>query len=313
MKNMMELYGTVAAMDAADRSGLLSALAEAPATSEALANRLGLDPRATAQVLSILVAMGAARGYDGTFEATPELTTFLSAEHRLDSRALFAHVPAWLATGAPILEMQEPAEREANYRRVTPALGRMFRDRAEQLAAALHVKPRTILDVGCGSGIWSLAIAARHPDARVTGLDLPAVLDGFRTFAEERGLAPRVDTLAGDIHDVTLPPAGSFDLVIVANVLRIESAPRARHIIERIAPLTADGGAILVVDALAGGTPERDLAREIYAMHLALRSREGRVHEADTIRAWLREAGFQQSTAIDIADDAVAAALIFTR
>jgi hypothetical protein len=101
--------------------------------------------------------------------------------------------------------------------------------------------------------------------------------------------------------------------VIVANVLRIESAPRARHIIERIAPLTADGGAILVVDALAGGTPERDLAREIYAMHLALRSREGRVHEADTIRAWLREAGFQQSTAIDIADDAVAAALIFTR
>ena len=92
------------------------------------------------------------------FEATPELTTFLSAEHRLDSRALFAHVPTWLATGVPILEMQEPAEREANYRRVTPGLGRMFRERAEQLAAALPVKPRTILDVGCGSGI--LAIAA---------------------------------------------------------------------------------------------------------------------------------------------------------
>src|SRR6185295_19293128 len=98
MKNMMQLYGSVAAMDAADRSGLLGALAEAPATPDALANRLGLDPRATAQVLSILVAMGAARGHDGTFEATPELTTFLSAEHRLDSRALFAHVPAWLAT-----------------------------------------------------------------------------------------------------------------------------------------------------------------------------------------------------------------------
>jgi len=314
LKNMMQLYGAVAAVDAADRAGLLSALVGPPATAHALAEQLGLNPRATEQVLAILVALGAARPNGDRFEATGELQTFLAAEHRLDSRALFAHVPVWLATGAPVVTMQDAEERESAYRRVTPGLGRMFRARAQELAAALPRSPRAILDVGCGSGIWSLSVAARHAGARVTGLDLPAVLDGFREFAAELGIADRVDTIAGDVHEMQLPAPGSFDLVIVANVLRIESPARARHIVERVSPLTGAHGAILVVDALAGGTPERDLAREVYAMHLALRSRDGRVHTADAIRGWFREAGFSRVAAIEFDAPAVeSAALLFTR
>ena len=34
-----------------------------------------------------------------------------------------------------------------------------------------------ILDVACGSGLFSLSQAARHPKARVTLLDSPEVLD----------------------------------------------------------------------------------------------------------------------------------------
>lgn len=39
---------------------------------------------------------------------------------------------------------------------------------------ARRPRPRAILDVGCGTGILAARLAARHPDASVTGVDLSA-------------------------------------------------------------------------------------------------------------------------------------------
>lgn len=48
-----------------------------------------------------------------------------------------------------------------------------------------------ILDVGCGTGSLTNAVAGRYPDAkRITGIDLSAA---YLEFAQERSLDPRVD------------------------------------------------------------------------------------------------------------------------
>jgi release factor glutamine methyltransferase len=79
---------------------------------------------------------------------------------------------------------------------------------------ALELRPRSVLDVGTGSGALALAIAAELPDAKVTATDTSiGALAVTAANAERLGLSARVGLFEG-----TLPPRDEeFDL-IVANL-----------------------------------------------------------------------------------------------
>lgn len=284
-----DILGLSAALEGAIRSGLLASVIEHPQrTAEGHAKALGLDPRGTRLVLDVLVAFDVAKRSGEQIGPSDELvrTTVETPGGLARTLAMWRHVPAFLSTGDPFVAMD--VGREAAYAGVVAALGKMMEGGARELAERIPRKPREILDIGCGSGVWSLALAERHPDARVTGLDLPAVLEAFRARAGDLGLAGRIDTLPGDIHGMTLPR--KFDLVVIANVLRIESPERASAIVSRAATALAPGGALLVIDALAGGTPDREQARAVYALHLGMRTINGRVYSRAEILEWMNAA-----------------------
>ncbi|MGE0547059.1 MAG: methyltransferase [Kofleriaceae bacterium] len=293
---IQDLLGLSEALHAAIEAQLLPALLGRPRTAIDYARTLSLDPRATERVLDVLVAFDVATRTGDDYAASPELanwaaTTPAGAELGL---ALWSHVPTFLRTGKPYIRMD--GAREASYANVVTSLGRMFGPAATSLAAQLTRAPRNILDIGCGSGVWSLAIAERFPDARVTGLDLPAVLEAFHSRARMVGVADRTSTIAGDVHAVDIPRA--FDLVVIANVLRIEAPDRARAIVRRAARALEPGGELLVVDALSGGTPARERAREIYALHLAMRTDHGRVYSSAEITGWMTAEGLRDVAAL---------------
>ena len=51
---------------------------------------------------------------------------------------------------------------------------------------------RRMLDVGGGSGAFSIALCTRNPRLRATILDFPAVVDVARTYRHESGLGARL-------------------------------------------------------------------------------------------------------------------------
>jgi SAM-dependent methyltransferase len=289
-----EVTGLAAALTAAQTTGLLSALADRPGSPADLAARCGLDIRACAHVLDLLEAFDLITREGECRAAGPDLIELAVRPPsfvRMEAD-LWAHAPAFLRSGTPLIAMDAAAgERERLYRDVVPELGRLFSAPAEQLADRLSgLAPQSILDVGCGSGVWSLAFARRVSGARVTGLDLAAVLERFRARAGQLGLGDRVATIAGDMHTAPLPP-GHWDLVIIANVLRLEQVEAARLLIGRGVAALRPGGSLLIVDALAGGTAAARQSVAVYAFHLALRTRSGRVHTAAEIGRWMEQAG----------------------
>ncbi len=106
----------------------------------------------------------------------------------------------------------------------TPA-GR-FADRVEKEAVLALLEPHpgmSVLDVGCGTGNYSLELAGRG--LVVTGLDAsPEMIKAARAKAEERGLD--VEFVLGDALQLPFGD-GSFDAVICVCALEFLPDPKA--------------------------------------------------------------------------------------
>ncbi len=86
---------------------------------------------------------------------------------------------------------------------------------------AMQIPPSAfVLDVGCGTGVVTRAIARRPGFAgRVLGIDRSAHLTAAATrFAKEEGLAGIVEFRAGDSHSLKLPES-AFDAVVAHTLL----------------------------------------------------------------------------------------------
>lgn len=296
----IEADGCAAVIASAVELGLIESLSD-PAPAAEHASRLRLDPEATHLELEALVALGIAEERDGRFgaaEATDQLAPGLPLG-ALPERGVWAHLPLFLRTGQRYARMDgSTAERSAAYKELTKALGRLFHDAARELAAKLMPRER-ILDVGAGSGVWSLAMAERTDAAHITAIDLPQVLPAFEERADSLGLRGRVDLVAADYHAIELP-SQAFDRVLLANVLHLEPPRSARSLLGRVSAALAPGGELVVIDALLQGDPAHDRARSIYALHLAMRTRRGRVHPRAEVERWCRNAGLWEGELITL-------------
>jgi len=78
------------------------------------------------------------------------------------------------------------------------------------LAAAVSARPgESVLDLGCGVGAAALALAARLPEVRITGLERdPGLARLCMENVTANAVADRVGVLTGDLLD---PPAGIAD------------------------------------------------------------------------------------------------------
>lgn len=149
-------------------------------------------------------------------------------------------------------------------------LGRIFRTDAraliprpetEQLAdrlLKLHPSaPNTVLDMGTGSGVLALTLAANWPDAEVHAVDIsPDALALAAANAESLALASRVHFHQGNL---LLPGAKPFQL-LVANLPYIPSAEIAglSREVQRDPKLALDGGpdgADLIRDLILSARP----------------------------------------------------------
>jgi SAM-dependent methyltransferase len=102
-----------------------------------------------------------------------------------------------------------------------------------------------VLDLGCGLGASSVALARPYPRATVLGVDLDeASVAAARVAAAEAGVADRVSFVVGD---ATRPAQeAAFDLVTIFEALHDMGDPvgALRAARERL----ADGGSVLVAD-----------------------------------------------------------------
>ncbi len=185
--------------------------------------------------------------------------------------------------------IESAMEREVSARSLTLALAGRARNVAPVLAEnyPLH-GVRTLLDVGGGTGIYSIAWLLRHPELRAIVWDRPEVLKVAREIAEEHGVVDRVEFLPGDMFRDPVPTG--TDVILLSNILHDWDTAECRTLIGRCVKALPVGGRLLIHDVFLNDALDGPLPVSLYSAAL-FQLTEGRAYSAEEYRVWLRESG----------------------
>jgi hypothetical protein len=184
--------------------------------------------------------------------------------------------------------IESAMENEASARSLTLALAGRAKNVAPVLARGYSLEDaRCILDVGGGTGIYSIAWLQRHPELRAIVWDRPEVLKVAREMAEAHGVSDRLECVGGDML-TDLVPSG-VDTVLLSNVLHDWDVPVCRSLIGRCAAALPPRGRLLIHEVFLNDRLDGPLAVALYSAALFRRT-EGRAYSAAEYSGWLAEA-----------------------
>jgi tRNA threonylcarbamoyl adenosine modification protein (Sua5/YciO/YrdC/YwlC family) len=167
-----------------------------------------------------------------------------------------------------------------------------YHELQDQLVAASGSDVRQILELGTGTGETTRRLLARHPTARVLGIDASDAM-----LAEARRALPsdRVELRAGRLEDAL--PAGPFDLVASALCVHHLNGPGKADLFRRVRAVLGPGGRFVLADVVVPADPEE--------ARTPLTPGFDRPSAVSDQLEWLREAGFDARPVWESGDLAV--------
>ncbi len=148
---------------------------------------------------------------------------------------------------------------------------------------------KSLLDVGGGTGIYSIAFLRANPGLYATVLDRPEVLKSADRFAEEYEVTDRLQLLPADMFVDALPRA---DVILLSNILHDWDEPECIRLIRRCAEALNPGGRLIIHDVLLNDEQNGPLPIALYSAALFTLT-EGRAYSAAEYNQWLQAAGLE--------------------
>jgi SAM-dependent methyltransferase len=293
-------------------------------STDELQKELGLETRPFIVLTTALRAMGLlARTQNDRWGATPMAQEHLAGDGNFSIAgyvALAAQNPSVLAmverlrtnrpAGADTQENRPEAgtafiyrkgqtsamDDETTARALTQSLAGRARNVAPFLARQLPLPhARLLLDVGCGSGIYSFALLRQNPQLRAVLIDRPYVLAVAQELAQSYEVADRIEFFPGDMFQCDYPQ--QVDAVLLSNVLHDWDTPECRQLMQRSAAALRSDGRLLIHDVYLRDEMDGPLAIALYSAALFALT-EGRAYSAAEYRAWMAEVGLRPDPSI---------------
>lgn len=250
----------------------------------ALANTLAVESTALEKLLMFLGNMG----YVALQHATGIVTLTPHAHHTFKNaaslqawqayatylrqvQAAWQTLPTTVQHGVPTGAAFGLTEAEARFSNLNEGLRVLHAPLATELCTALQPYlsaithnntnyPLRWLDVGAGSGVWSLPWFTQFPQGEATMVDLPAVLAQAEQSAALQSFKHRIHFLSADCES-SHPFSGThltttqYPVILVANLLRELSQEARVQLLKNLTALLAVNGIIVIVDIVL--EPER--------------------------------------------------------
>ena len=301
----------IPALVVADQVGLFSFLARGPATGAEIARQLALRPRKSEALLSLLAALGFLNRQHERFSLTNVSRNFLLPE------SPYSWVPV-LQSGRKsstaarlwqtLREEQPGAKRDkASEKSLTRWWKAPKLDRATAKLVTQHMhaysfpaamglvrwadfrEVRRLLDVGGGSGCFSIALALRHPKMHCTILELPAISRLSARYVDHYEVRHRIDVRPMNIFKDPWPRG--HDAVFFSNVFHDWDRETCAFLGRRSFDALPAGGRLYVHEILLADSKDGPLAAASFSMNILLTT-DGQQFTSEELEDLLQECGF---------------------
>jgi len=300
----------------ADELGLFEALDAQPDDAPGLGGRLEVDAEALKALLPMLAALGFLSVRLGRYRPTPVARTYLlKASPLYWGHAFSLHRQGAFIDGFRRALKGRKAPRASGGGR-TPGeaweAGQVPLEMARSVAAFMnsHSVPaaagvarygdfagvRRLLDVGGGSGCFSIALAQAFADMRCTVMELPAMCEVAQRYIAAGAVSDRVDTVSVDMFRSAWPEG--YDAIFFSNIFHDWDLATNAQLSGSAFAALAPGGRIYLHEMLIADDGSGPLEPAAFSTMMLLGTK-GRQYSLAELKGLLEGAGFRDVEARD--------------
>ena len=151
---------------------------------------------------------------------------------------------------------------------------------------------KRLLDVGGGSGAYSIAFARSSPELSAEVFDLGTVVPIADRHIADAGLGDRVRTRVGDLTRDAL--GTGYDLVLLSAICHMLGPDGNRDLLGRARAALVPGGRVVIQDHVMEEDKTAPRAGALFAINMLVGTPSGGTYSEAEYRAFLENAGFSE-------------------
>ena len=299
----------VPAVSAALELGIVEALASGSASPTALAERLDLRPQRCLVLLRMLDSLGLLVKHLDSYQLTPVGRAYLLKDNPFYWGHVFSGGFGQSPFHKQVCDAVKNLKPDANAAsdvakawesgrlsdQMAGVIARFMNSHSLGAASGLAQSSmfrgvHRMLDVGGGSGCYSIAIAQHHPQLRATVMDLQPMCKLASDYIAAAGVSDRVDTLGADMFQERWP--SGYDALFFSNIFHDWSPEVCAQLAAKAFEACSPGGRIYLHEMLVDDTGAHPRTAAAFSI-MMLGGTKGQQFTFAELRELLQAAGFE--------------------
>tara|TARA_B100000676_G_C18028211_1_gene816921 strand:- start:481 stop:1488 length:1008 start_codon:yes stop_codon:yes gene_type:complete len=306
LQNLAMGFWQSASLMSAIELGLFTAVSKGAGTTAEIGAETGITERNADRLATVCRAMDLLETDDGgRYRNAPDVERFLvEGEPGYAGPWMLFTKPRWEQFGNLTDFLRQPEEKIlGQYEGLTVEAARKMHEATYSIgmgAARRFVRQvdlserQKIVDLGGGSGAYSITAAKAHPHIEAVVFDLPPVAEVAREYIAEHGVADQVSAIGGDFTADDFPEG--CDVAIMASNLPLYSREIIGQVIQRSFDALVPGGEMHLIGETLRDDRSGPIGPALWGLAEAINGSTGMAHtEADCI-GYFEAAGFEDVT-----------------
>ncbi len=266
-----------------------------------VADMLGLDKKGTTRLLDCLVTFDLLKKENNRYHTT-EKGSYLSSKNPESVLPMINHMNAIWDNWSCLTDIVKTAN-NPNIRAVVDSdskkdrhafIGAMHvaaRRISKKIAEAYDLSPfQKLLDIGGGSGAYTIAFLEKNPKLNAVIFDLQGVIPITKEKIAENGLQDRVDFVPGDFYEDDLP--GGCDLALLSAIIHQNSPEQNLALYRKIFHVLVPGGRLIIRDHIMDESRTNPPAGALFALNMLVNTPGGDTYTFQEVADTMGKAGF---------------------